>query len=348
MKLWPVLIVLALLAAVFVVIPIWRNRRTVSATSSSGGKRGSGLWLSLGLTGLIFCIALATYAVVGRPDLLALNEPNPTPESPKGSAPPAASMASMIDQLRAKVSQNPKDADAWQTLGWAYMHIRQPADAVEAYKHAVALAPGDTSYRSALVEATIQSGDGKISAQALADLRAIATKDPADPRTRFYLALYKDQQGDHKGAIADWIVLVKSAPPGAAWASEVRQVVEKVAQEEHIDISGKLPPQAGQGTAMPPPGMPGPSAEQMAAAQQMSEGDRNTMIRGMVDRLAGELKQNPKNADGWQRLMRARMVLGQKGEAEATYRDAKRTFSSEPAQLATIDETARSLGVAGQ
>ena len=48
----------------------------------------------------------------------------------------------------------------------------------------------------------------------------------------------------------------------------------------------------------------------------MSEGDRNQMIRSMVERLAGKMKDNPKNKEGWLRLERAYRVLGEVDKAD--------------------------------
>ena len=48
----------------------------------------------------------------------------------------------------------------------------------------------------------------------------------------------------------------------------------------------------------------------------MSPEDRQEMIRGMVQRLADRLKKNPDDAAGWQRLARARSVLGDKEAAK--------------------------------
>jgi cytochrome c-type biogenesis protein CcmH len=297
--------------------------------------------LTLGAVTAVAVPALGFYAYSERPDAAAVEaRMDALSGSSAADASAQSGMDKMIAQFQDKVRQNPKDADAWQNLGWAYMHMREPADAAAAYQHAVALAPANVEYRSALAEASIQSGGGKISEATLADLHKITAADPADARARFYLALYKDQQGDHKGAIADWITMLKSAPADAAWAPEVRGVVQQVASEEHLDISGQLPPAAED--HMSPPG---PDPAQVAAAAQMSDTDRNSMIHGMVDKLAAELKQNPHDADGWQRLMRARMVLGEKDQAAAAYRGARSAFAKEPAQLATLDSAAHALGV---
>jgi len=54
----------------------------------------------------------------------------------------------------------------------------------------------------------------------------------------------------------------------------------------------------------------------MQAARDMSPEDRQEMIRGIVQRLADRLKKNPDDAAGWQRLARARSVLGDKEAAK--------------------------------
>ena len=58
----------------------------------------------------------------------------------------------------------------------------------------------------------------------------------------------------------------------------------------------------------------------MAAAKDMSEADRGAMIRGMVDRLATRLKQNGDDVEGWLRLVRAYMVMGERDKAASALR----------------------------
>ena len=71
------------------------------------------------------------------------------------------------------------------------------------------------------------------------------------------------------------------------------------------------------------------------------------MVRGMVDGLAAKLKANPKNADGWIRMMRVRMVLGEQGAATQALRDARAAFAGDTAEQARLSDAARTLGVPG-
>ena len=97
----------------------------------------------------------------------------------------------------------------------------------------------------------------------------------------------------------------------------------------------------------PASGPAGPSAADITAAAQMKPEDQNQMIRSMVTRLADKLKQDGSDVDGWQRLLRAYMVLGEKDRATAAAADARKALSSDPAKLHQLDEVIKQLGVEG-
>jgi cytochrome c-type biogenesis protein CcmH len=221
------------------------------------------------------------------------------------------------------------------------MQTGRNAEAAEAYGKAAALEPNNAEYLSAQGEATVLAADGQVTPAAEAAFRKAVAADSGDPRARYYLAVAKDQRGDHDGAMDDWIALLKSAPPGAPWAPQVREFVEKIAAERKVDLAGRLPP------APVAAGPRGPTQDQVAAAATMSEADRAQMIQGMVNGLAARLKENPRDRAGWEQLMRARMVLGQSGEASAAYRDASRAFAGSPGDQQALKAAAAQLGVPG-
>ena len=71
------------------------------------------------------------------------------------------------------------------------------------------------------------------------------------------------------------------------------------------------------------------------------------MIRGMVERLAARLQQDGSDVDGWIRLVRSYMVLGDSDKARATLTDARRALKSEPDKLRRFEDGAKSLGIDG-
>ncbi len=310
-------------------------------------------WVAIGLVAVVAVCATALYALMGHPELTSSTVASASAPAQPAAGPDAQSqhpmgeVSTMIAGLEGRLQQNPNDAQGWQMLGWSYMRTNRPADAAKAYGHAVSLDPGNAEYLSAEGEAMVQS-EGKVSDDAAAIFRRALKGDANDPRARYFLAIYRDQQGDHKGAMEDFITLLKSAPPDAPWTSQVRNYVEDLARDQHIDISSRLPP-APPAAAAPAPqaDQPGPTGDQVAAASQMSDSDRQAMIHSMVDKLAGELKTNPRDSGGWVRLMRARMVLGETDKAAEAYKQARQAFAGTPAAQAALQEAAKSLNVPG-
>ena len=302
--------------------------------------------LALGLTAIVVLAATGLYLKLGAPQTASHPAGAPAAETlPAGH--PGGDPASMIAALEAKMKQAPDDPEGWRMLGWSYLQVGKNAEAATAYGRAAALDPKNGQYLSAEGEASVLAAQGQVMPAAEAIFHKAVAIDPADPRARYYLAIAKDQKGDAKGAMDDWIAMLKTAPPDAPWAGEVRAFVEKVAKERGVDLTGRLPPAPAQTASAASPSAPGPNADQVAAAGQMSDAGRQAMIQGMVDKLAGELKQDPRNRDGWVRLMRARMVLGQGRAAAQAYRDAARAFAGSPADQAALRQAAAGLGIPG-
>ena len=305
------------------------------------------VFVALGLVATVALGATLLYARMGRPDLTRRPELAAASDAP-GASHPGADVADMIAQLERRMAQSPGDPEGWRMLGWSYFQTGRYADAAAAYGHAVTLQPANAEYLSAQGESLLRAAGGQITPDAVAAFRKAVAADPKDPRARYFLAAYKDQQGDHKGAMDDWIALLKSAPADAPWAQEVRSFAEQQARSRGEDISARLPPQSAQVQASAPAtAPPGPNEDQVAAAAQMAGSDRQAMIAGMVDRLQAQLKASPRDEDGWVRLMRARMVLGQGAAASAAYRDARRAFDGDPAGEAALRDAAQGLSVPG-
>jgi cytochrome c-type biogenesis protein CcmH len=71
------------------------------------------------------------------------------------------------------------------------------------------------------------------------------------------------------------------------------------------------------------------------------------MIRAMVERLAARLQQDGSDADGWIRLLRSYMVLGESEKARAALIDARSALRNEPDKLRRFEDGAKSLGIDG-
>ena len=95
------------------------------------------------------------------------------------------------------------------------------------------------------------------------------------------------------------------------------------------------------------PAAPALSDDAMAAAKDMSEADRAAMIHGMVDRLASRLKQNGGDVEGWLRLVRAYMVMGDRDKAKSAQTDAREAVANDAERLRQLNEGLKNLGLDG-
>ena len=285
------------------------------------------------------------------------------PEAPiaAADAPPTGNVQDMIGALEKKLKGNTSDANGWRMLGWSYFETGRYPDAAKAYRTAATIDPTKAEYWSALGEATVLSGKAGVTADAEAAFKRALAVDPKDPRARYFIGVKKDMDGDHAGAIDDWIALLKDTPAGAPWEQSVRDLVATVAKTNKIDIAGRVPPPSTptpqqQAAMTPPPGsgadvatapIPGPTPEQLAQASSLPPSAQDEMVQGMVANLATRLKQNPRDAEGWMRLMRARMVLNDAKGAQTALATARATFAGDAKELARLTEAAKALGVPG-
>lgn len=290
-------------------------------------------YIAGGVAVLVAMSGTLLYMSVGRPDLTTT--PHFAENGGAGAAQPGAfrDLPAIIEKLKARLAGSPNEVQGWRLLGWAYLVTRKPSDAANAYARAIALDPRNAADHSAQGDALVQAAGGQVTPAALVAFHDATARDPGDPRARYFLALFKEQQGDHAGAMADWVALLKSAPPDAPWLADVRGFVDRVARLRGQDLSKLL--------------ANGPTDTQIASAGEMSPADREKMIHAMVDKLAAELKANPRNKAGWTELMRARMVLGETDAASTAYRNAIAAFADAPDAQADLRHAAKALHVPG-
>jgi len=319
------------------------------ATEPTG--KPTGLSLPFARIALILAalIALGAVAVtVLRSRGNGAESPAPATQAPVGD------VDSAIAGLEGKLAANPNDASGWHLLGWSYYSVGRYADAARAYDRAAKLEPGVADHWSALGEAQLLSGPGGVIPAAEASFRKALAIDSKDFRARYFLGVKQDADGDHKAALDSWIAMLQEAPPGAPWEPAVRDLIARVSAQNGIDVSKRVPaPSAAAPVAAMQNGpasaatdaIPGPTPEQLRAASNLTPSQQDDMAKTMVARLAAKLEANPRDADGWMRLMRARMVLGDPQAARAALDRARAVFSNDAAERARLDEAAKALGI---
>ena len=228
-----------------------------------------------------------------------------------------------------QVRDHPQDASAWRALGESRMGNANYAGAVAAFRRATGLEAGNAQGWSALGEALVMaSTHDPMPAEALAAFRKAVAIDASDPRARYFLAVDKDLAGDHKGAIDAWLALLEDTPDGAPWQADLVRTIEQVGKINAIPVADRIA--AAKPTGHPAltddsiaaAAIPGPTAEQMHAAAALSPQQQDAMVDGMVSQLEGKLAADPSNVAGWVMLMRSRMTLNQSAKAAKALKDA--------------------------
>jgi cytochrome c-type biogenesis protein CcmH len=268
----------------------------------------------------------------------------------------------MVGRLQTRLQRNPQDADGWRMLGWSYFSIERFNEAADAYARAIELRPGVADFRSGRAEALIRSAGGGVTTEAKAELDEAIKLDPKDARARFFIGLAKEQAGDKPAALADWSSLLADASPTEPWIADLKQRIGELRSELGLgetaspraaNASGDLLEalkKADEAAASAPaaaqaPVERGPRPEDIRNAQAMAPADRAAMIRGMVDGLASRLEQSPRDADGWIKLIRSRVVLGDADLARQSLQRALSYFSEESAERTRIVDAGRQLGL---
>ena len=242
----------------------------------------------------------------------------------------AVGMPSAPSQMEFATAHESMSADQLADLARLQVAQDRLLEAADSYARAAAKAPQRADLRSLLGEARVAASNGQVSELARTAFREAIGLDPREPRARFYLGLARAQDGDLKGAVDDWLALEADSPPEAAWRPMLAERLRLAAADAGIDLDARRAEAAPRG----------PSAADIAAAQQMSPGDRQQMVRGMVDGLAARLADNPGDVEGWLRLARARRVLGEEAAATEALR---RASEAAPTRVDVLVEYARAL-----
>ncbi len=89
----------------------------------------------------------------------------------------------------------------------------------------------------------------------------------------------------------------------------------------------------------------GPNVDKIAKLEGMPPRERDAAIRSMVDGLAARLESSPRDVEGWTRLMRSRVVLGEREVAAMAFRKALEVFKDDDDASSKITAAATELGL---
>ncbi|AXA42030.1 cytochrome c-type biogenesis protein CcmI [Rhizobium leguminosarum] len=276
-------------------------------------------------------LGLCLYLTTGRPDL-------PSQPLEARLENPGNDVAVMITKAERHLAEKPDDGKGWDVLAPIYFRTMRVSDAQVAYRNAIRLLGPSPVRLDGLAETLMAVSDGVVTEEARQVLEQSLTLQPDNPRARFYIALSMEQAGRPDEARQAFEALAKQSPSDAPWLPLVNQ---------HIAMNGGAP--AGTDKVVPGanPAAPGnPTQQDVAAAENMSAGDRQQMIRGMVESLDAKLSEDPNNFEGWVRLVRSYAVLNDKDRAAGALKRGLAAFPPPGEEGRQLLALARELGIA--
>lgn len=145
--------------------------------------------------------------------------------------------------------------------------------------------------------------------------------------------------GHYEQAAAAYARAVELDPSSAELKVSYEEAKAKASESDNLETAS-----SSQSEAIAKGG-DGLSIEKTAKSEAMSPGERDAAIRSMVDGLADRLESHPRDVEGWTRLMRSRVVLGESEVAAAAFRKALEVFKDDSSASGKITATAIELGL---
>ena len=219
-----------------------------------------------------------------------------------------------VAKIAAHLKEHPEDLRGWLLLGRTELSLGRYAEVVDAYRHAADLSGHRADIMGDWGEAQVLAADGTVTPAAREAFEAALADKESAPRSRYYLALAKSQQGDTQGALQGWVDLAADAPADAEWLPLVQQHIAEAAAKLGVD-----PASLKTSSGMPSQAAVAATAQATANASQE---ERRAMILAMVGNLAARLEKQPDDIEGWARLGRSYMVLNEPQKARDAYAHA--------------------------
>ncbi len=338
------------------------SRRILDADRAAGARAGRGLSAGPVILPALLILAFLGGAfwlyqrlgAPGYPDLprseriaraaaFRADRPSQAEAEAKAVLPPApapeAKYSDLLDRLRKAVAANPNELTGEQLLARNEAAVGNYGAAARAQVKVIELT-GDSSSANdyaTLADLYVLATGGYVSPEAESAASEALTRDPQNGTARFYIGLMWAQTGRPDLAFKFWRALLEEGPQDAPWIAPIR------------DQIGMLAAAAGVDYAAPPPAdaLKGPSAGDVAAAADMSTGDRTAMIKGMVAQLSERLMSEGGSPEEWSRLISSLGVLGEKDKAKDAWGKAQAAFAGQDAALETLRQAAEKAGVAG-
>ena len=260
---------------------------------------------------MFLLMSIALYSVLGTPSM---------PDYPRSLAEKARLEGDQAEDYKTKIKLRERlvtqlaskapDIEGLVYLSRLEMSLGNFQSAAKALYQAQVIDPKSFDLQLMYGESLIVAAKEKVTPAALVVLNKAAKTQPTHPGPKYYFALADYQAGDIEVAYRNWLEISR----GLEEQSPLKPLVDYWADKAAMEL--------GLVQGLPETRAPSITSEQVETIQNMDEGEQAELIYQMVLQLADKQTQNPDNIEGWLRLSRAYMVLGQKPDAITAMKSA--------------------------
>lgn len=256
----------------------------------------------LGAIAMIGVVSLVAYLSVGKPGF---------PDQPYKArldswremvTPDAVGLqpAQVAALLKERAKETPNDPELLRFLAEMQARAGDALTAARTLEQSLKIDPRSVDAWARLGELRVILADNKVTPKAREALDQALALDPKAVVPRFLIGQAEIDAGRRAEGLALWRAMLPDLGP------EERAVIEReIAKAEGTGL-------AAQGAVDP-------------------------AIKGMVDRLAARLREEPDDPAGWARLVRSYKVLGDQAALQAALDEARLRFKNRPRDLAAIE-----------
>ena len=186
----------------------------------------------------------------------------------------------MVEQLAARMKDNPEDATGWVMLGRSYYVLERFPEAAAAYANAVKRSTPDAQILADYADALAMAQDRRLQGEP-ERLIAMALKiDPRNVKALWLAGTAAFERKDFNGAIAHWQKILDIVPPDSDVAVAIR---DGIADAQQLGGKVKTPPATARAAAPAPGKVSGTVQLAPALAARVTPGDTVFVFARAVD-----------------------------------------------------------------
>lgn len=256
------------------------------------------------------------------------------------AAPPSSDITQdymdLVKRLEAAVAERPNDPQGLRLLAQSQARLGQWDAAIDAQKTVLSLGEeGQNAETYAqYAELLIEQANGYVSPEAETALVAALQRDRSNKLALYYSGLLYYQTARPDQTFKIWAPLLEQSADEDPWVPVLRANLMDLAQW------------AGEADYELPEELRGPTQEDIDAASDMSAEDQAAFIAGMIEQLSERLATEGGSAAEWARLITSLGRTNQLERADKVYREAQERFAGRAADMAEIENAAKTIGLA--